>query len=441
MSKQILKSNKDQAEVTSSEDAIFDDIRPCRDDEAQEQLQIIANDESLVNGIVKLRYPILHKYLGPLIRYKVRSFIKSTVNNVHSIQDFQQLVAKAVVNMMNTTTDGVEFKGFDGFDPKKGYLFISNHRDISLDPTFVDFALHSNSFETVRIAMGDNLLKMPAANALMRLNKSFIVKRSINSMREKLKEINHLSQYIGLSMQEQHSIWIAQREGRAKDGYDRTEEAVLKMIYMYGRSKGLSFAEYMSSLNIVPVSITYEFDPNDLQKAHELHERALHDGKYQKSEFEDIKSIVKGIKGYKGRVCVIAGEPITSGFSTPTELAALIDKFIYSNYAFYPSVLIAAHKLGIAPNSAMENVKSEEIIKFMDRINAYPQELQERILQMYAAPYVSNQRVQKGEFDFVPIADPAEVPAEAAPSPAPDDAGADADSEAAPAAPAAETKA
>lgn len=415
MSAQILKSNKDKATVTSSEDAIFDDIRPCRDDEAQHELEVIANDETLVNGIVKLRFPTLHKFLGPLFRFKVRSFIRSTLKNVHTIEDFQQLVASAMRNMMATTTDGVELKGFDTLDPHKAYLFISNHRDISLDPAFIDYALHSHNLATVRIAIGDNLRKIPAATALMRLNKSFIVKRAAMSPREKLRELQHLSMYMGLSLQEGHSLWIAQREGRAKDGYDSTEEAVLKMIYLYGRSKGEDFAQYMSSLNIVPVSITYEYDPNDLEKARELHEKELH-GSYQKGELEDIKSIVKGIKGYKGRISVVAGTPITSGFSSPDELAALIDNFIYSHYEMYPSVLISAQKTGVAPEHVLDNVKSEEILKFMERINAYPSELQERILRMYAAPYVNAQRAASAS---APAGAAAEAAAEASGAVAP----------------------
>ena len=398
MTEQILKGDKAKAEVTSSEDAIFDDIRPCRDDEAPQELAIIANDEVLVNGIVKLRYPKLHKYFGPLFRYKVRSFIHNTLKNVHNINDFQQLVAQAVTKMIATTTDGVEFKGFETLDPKKGYLFISNHRDISLDPAFIDFALHQHNFDTVRIAIGDNLRKIPAATALMRLNKSFIVKRSVVSPREKLKELQHLSQYMGLSLKEKHSIWIAQREGRAKDGYDSTEEAVLKMIYLYGRSQGQDFATYMQSLNIVPVSITYEYDPNDLDKARELHEKAVN-GTYKKAEFEDIRSIVKGIKGYKGRISVVAGEPITSGFNTPAELATLIDKFIYSNYALYPSMLVSAQKLEMAPEHALDGIPSEEILKFMDRINSYPPELQMRVMKMYAAPYENYQKAMSGQLN------------------------------------------
>lgn len=396
MSDTVLKDKKDQVPVLSSEDAIFDDIRPCRDDEAPQELAKIAQDESLVTGIVRLRYPKLCKWLGPVLRLFVRRYIHKQLAHIHTIQDFQLQVAKAVESMVNETTDGLTFRGFDELDSTKSYLFISNHRDISLDPAFIDFALHLKTQRTLRIAIGNNLLKMPAATALMRLNKSFIVKRSVASPRERLKEVIHLSQYMGLSLKEGHCIWIAQREGRAKDGDDRTEEAVLKMISMYGRSLKEDFATYMSKLNIVPVSITYEFDPGDLDKARELEAKARNNGVYHKGELEDIKSIVKGIKGYKGRVTIVAGKPITSGFSTPEELAQLIDDFIYQHYELFPSVLIAAHELGLAPDEVMQDITEAEKQKFLERVHAYPAELQERVLKMYAFPYLNQQAVQQG---------------------------------------------
>ncbi len=396
MSEQVLDVN---AKVTSSEDAIFDDIRPCRDDEAHHELTVIQNDESLVNGIVRLRYPRLSKWIGPILRMRVRAYVKSAVANIHSIQDFQLQVAKAVERMIETTTDGIIYKGFEELDPNQGYLFISNHRDISLDPAFIDYALHNYHNSTMRIAIGDNLLKMPAATALMRLNKSFLVKRSITSPRELLKEVTHLSHYIGLSLSEGHSIWIAQREGRAKDGNDCTEEAVLKMLHMYGRKLDKSFGDYMRSLKVVPVSITYEYDPGDLAKAAELYERARNNGKYKKSEFEDIRSIIKGIKDYKGRVSVVAGKPIDQPFDTPAQLAAIMDKFIYEHYEMFPSVLLAAKELGYAQDSDLSGIKDDEKSKFQARMNSFPEHLRPIILQMYAYPFVNRNRARAGELD------------------------------------------
>ena len=394
MSERTLKGFEN---IKSSEDPFFDEIRPCRDEEAHDVLASIANDEALVNGIVRLRYPKAHKWFGPLLRWQVRSYIKSAISNIHSVKEFQLQVANAVSRMIATTTDGVKFVGFDTLDRSQGYLFISNHRDISLDPALIDYALHTYHAETVRIAIGDNLLRMPAATALMRLNKSFIVKRSVTSPRDRLKEINRLSLYIGLSLQENHSIWIAQREGRAKDGNDSTEEAVLKMLYMKGRMEGQSFKDYMTSLKIVPVSITYEYDPSDNDKAHELETKARNNGKYQKGELEDINSIMKGIRGYKGRVSIVAGKPIEDGFENPAELAAIIDNFIYQNYAIFPDVKLAAVKLGLADESLLKDVDPIFKTKFEERLTAIAPELHERVLKMYAYPYINQQRALRGE--------------------------------------------
>ena len=368
----------------SSEDSIFDDIRPCRDSEVKRELEKIYNDEELISGIIKFRYPLLSRLASFILKPLIRARLKKYCSTINTIADFQTKVATYMCHMMSTTTDGVEFVGFDKLDNKKGYLFISNHRDISLDPAFVDYGLHECGFQTVRIAIGDNLLRTPAATALMRLNKSFIVKRKAMSPREKLKAILQLSSYIGLSIQEGHSIWIAQREGRAKDGDDKTELAVLKMFYMYGRDKKMSFKDYMKTLNIVPVSISYEYDPSDLAKARELDELERN-GSYKKGELEDIDSIVNGIRGYKGRVRIVAGSPITDEVETPEQLAYLIDNFIYNNYAMYPSVMYAAgHK---------DNLNAQSVDVFEKRISQMPENLRKRVLSMYAMPFVNREKI------------------------------------------------
>ena len=164
------------------------------------------------------------------------------------------------------------------------------------------------------------------------------------------------------------------------------------MLNMYGRKQGKSFGEYMSSLNIVPVSITYEFDPGDVAKANELEERARNNGHYKKAEFEDIKSIIKGINDYKGKVSIVAGKPIEGGFETPAQLAAIIDKFIYLNYELYPSVMLAAYKLGLVDESMIANISAEDKAKFDQRMSEFPEHLHKRIFQMYAYPYINQKR-------------------------------------------------
>ena len=367
----------------TSNDPIFDDIRPCRDDEVQSELNKIISDDLVINSILKFRYPIFSKKFSFLLKPFVKAYLRNKVSKITSIRQFQEIVSTFMKKVVDSTTDGVELVGFDKLDKNKGYLFISNHRDISLDPAFIDLALFLSGQNTVRIAIGDNLLRMPAATSLMRLNRSFIVRRSIEAPREKLKALTHLSNYIGLSIEEGISIWIAQREGRAKDGNDKTEDAVLKMISLYGRQKKQDFKEYMGSLNIVPVSITYEYDPNDLAKAKELYEKEKN-GEYKKDEFEDIDTITRGIRGYKGHVKLVAGEPISGGFENAEELSAMIDKFIWNNYELYPSAKISA--------GVTDGVSVADREKFESRMASYPEYLRDRIKAMYAAPYYNKDR-------------------------------------------------
>lgn len=371
--------------ATSTTDSIFNDIRPCEDSEVASEIDKIIGDKKLVDDIIRYRYKLLSKGCAWLVRPFVKNALKKKFDRITTIQQFQGQVYYFMRNMIATTTSGAEYHGFDRLDRNKGYLFISNHRDISLDPAFIDMALVESGHDTVRIAIGDNLLKTQAATSLMRLNKSFIVKRSIASKHEKLHELTKLSAYIGLSVREGHSVWLAQREGRAKNGDDKTEVTVLKMLNVYGRSLGMGFKDYMKTLNVVPVSISYEYDPGDLDKARELQAKETQ-GSYTKSELEDLLSIAAGIKGFKGHVSIVAGEPVTDGFETPEELAAIIDRFIYENYRIYPSNLMAA--------KATVRQDTPEYDYFSRRINGYPQELRERVLSMYAMPYINLQKLK-----------------------------------------------
>lgn len=382
---QKVLSQTESAEVITTESSEFDDIRHYRDDEVHDAIQSILDNEELVTGIYKRIFGFLPDFLSKLGKPFIKFVLKMRFSRVRTIAQVQEYVAKFMKGIIRDTTDGFTCRGFEKLDPKKGYLFISNHRDISLDPAFIDMACYFNNLDTVKIAIGDNLLRMQVATDLMRLNKSFIVKRSVQG-RDKLKALAHLSEYIGRSIEENHNVWIAQREGRAKDGNDKTEEAILKMFYMYGKKKKLTFAEYVKTLNIVPVSITYEFDPGDTAKAKELYETEKN-GSYVKSQFEDIDSIVGGINGYKGRVNIVAGDPLTGDFETPEKLAETIDNFIYANYAMFPSCLLSA--------GVTEGVSEEEKKKFEDRISGIDPKLRDHVKKMYAAPYFNQQNAKK----------------------------------------------
>ncbi|MGF1703813.1 1-acyl-sn-glycerol-3-phosphate acyltransferase [Photobacterium makurazakiensis] len=357
---------------------IYKEIRPYNDDEVSAAIERLINDQEFINAILNYRFPQLSGVFGWFLTPIIKRFLLKKWSNVKTVDDIQKQVAKYMRGTIDHSCDGVTYTGLDKLDPKKSYLFVSNHRDIAMDPAMVNWCLFNNGFETVRIAIGDNLLKKPCATELMRLNKSFIVKRSAKGPREMMKTLGLLSGYISHSLETGNSIWIAQKEGRAKDGNDKTDPAILKMFFMEGRKRKLSFAEFMGQLNIVPVAISYENDPCDIAKAKELYQKAT-EGSYEKGEFEDIDSIIQGIVGQKRRINVSFGDVIKNGFETPDELAQVIDTQIYANYHLYPANYIAA---GQEHESATESEKQ----RFSEKYQDLPEGVISILKQMYAAP-------------------------------------------------------
>lgn len=355
----------------------FKAIRPYYDHEVGDVLQNMLYDDELISAVTQYKFPSLPKWLQQMLRPLVRIGMARELGEIESVQQFQMTIARYMAKMIARSTTKLSCSGIDQLDSDEAYLFISNHRDIAMDPAFVNWVRHQCKMSTVRIAIGDNLLRKPYVSDLMRLNKSFIVNRSAKGPREMMAAITQLSQYIYHSIiQDGESIWIAQREGRAKDGNDQTDPALLKMLHM-GQRKKLSFADNAKDLNIVPVSISYEYDPCDTAKARELAAKDQ-DGSYEKGEFEDIESIVQGITGFKGAVHVHFGDVITGDFETPEALAEEIDRQIHLNYHLHPSNHIAADQL--------DGVDAETKHKFDERFEGLSAKEQEFLRLMYANP-------------------------------------------------------
>ncbi|GEA60779.1 1-acyl-sn-glycerol-3-phosphate acyltransferase [Vibrio comitans] len=325
----------------STENDIYQEIRPYNDEEIAPAIQRLINDEEFISAILNQKFSNHAKWFQALMSPLVKLYLKNRWGKLNSIDAVQVEVEKYLKKALDSTTDDVTFEGLDKLDQNTPYLFISNHRDIAMDPALVNYGLHHTKHQTMRIAIGDNLLSKPCATELMKINKSFIVKRSAKAPREMMKVLGLLSSYIKHSLETGNSIWIAQKEGRAKDGNDFTDPAIIKMIQLEGRKRKLSFSEYVKTLKIVPVAISYEIDPCDIAKANELHQKATK-GEYKKSEFEDIDSIVKGITGYKGRINVSFGDVIDSDIDNADALANEIDRQIHDNYKLFPINLLAA---------------------------------------------------------------------------------------------------
>ncbi|KHA62398.1 acyltransferase [Vibrio variabilis] len=358
----------------------FIDIRPYNDDEIPAAIERLVNDEEFISAILQHRFSNHAGWFKALMSPLVKVYLRMKWSKLNSVETIQLEVKKYLEQTLSTTTNGVTYSGLEKLDKQESYLFVSNHRDIAMDPALVNYGLYQSEHKTVRIAIGDNLLKKPCATELMRLNKSFIVKRSAKGPREMMKALGTLSAYIKHSLDTGHSIWIAQKEGRAKDGNDFTDPAILKMFHVEGRKQKIEFSEYIKSLKIVPVSISYENDPCDIAKALELWQKAEH-GSYEKGEFEDIESIIQGIVGEKGRVHVAFGDVIDQTYDTPEALAEEIDRQIHLHYKLFPINQLAAGN---------EDVDQSVKQSLKDKLVQLPEAAQPYLIASYANP-VNNQ--------------------------------------------------
>lgn len=314
----------------------FDDIRPVFDVEVKHVIGRLLDDEAFANAV------------KPIIAPMTWDMFVGAIQSCDTVYEFQRnIVYPFVKQIIERTTDELSAVGVENFDKNNGNLFISNHRDIVLDAAFLNILFFDNDMDTSEIAIGDNLLVYPWITDLVRLNKSFIVKRKV-SVREMLATSKQLSEYIYDTIKRRNqSIWLAQREGRAKDSNDRTQTSLLKMLTLYDRSKPF---EALKSLNIVPLALSYEYDPCDYLKAKEFQQKRDNPN-HVKSKADDIENMITGISGHKGRVVFSFGNPLnnnSSDFSDITNNSELlssignyIDKEIFMNYHFYPINYIA----------------------------------------------------------------------------------------------------
>lgn len=308
------------------------DIRPFKDEEIQPSIK----------RLLKTReFNLTMQYLFP---DKDKKEIHKVLKTIKSTNDFQsKITSKAAEFIIKRSTDGYTISGCENVSNKEKYLFISNHRDIVLDSGLLNFALFQSDIETTQLAIGDNLVQTKMLAELFSLNKSFTVKRNV-PISQLLDYTLELSSYIRQTITSgESSVWLAQRQGRAKDGNDLTQGGIVKMLSI--SDEDFDFMTNFSALNIVPVSISYEYDPTDSMKIPELM-ADLEGRQYVKRKKEDIKAMISGISGFKGNVHLAIGKKITSNQLEPIskipkknerlkELANLIDQQIIYNYKLW----------------------------------------------------------------------------------------------------------
>lgn len=318
----------------------FSDIEPYSDKEFKENMTRLVTEPGFEHAV---------KYVMPDVDFQ--EFTKQLCE-VPDNETFQREVMLPFLHMLALkTTSGLTIGGLENISKEGSYTFMSNHRDIVLDASFLNYCFLNNGIPTSEVAIGNNLLIMDWITDLVKLNKSFIVKRNLKLVKA-LEAAHQLSAYIHYAILEKHqSVWIAQREGRAKDSNDRTQEALVKMLALEG---GGSTIENLKAINIVPVSISYECDPNDYLKATEFLLRRL-DPDFKKSQHDDLLSMETGLLQPKGHVHFELGKCIDSELESLSpdieknellkRICGLIDCNIHLGYKIYPINYIAYDRL------------------------------------------------------------------------------------------------
>lgn len=369
----------------------FEDIRPLNQDEVQAAIEELLASEEFRHALRYVKPDLDWDQLSAAMRAcKTKEQFKST------------LAYDAVMTVAKKTTFSLTISGRSRLpEGKPACTFISNHRDIVLDASFLNVMLYDVGYGMTQVAIGDNLLIRPWIKTFVRLNNSFIVKRGV-SVRQMLEVSDTLSAYINHTIKDtKESIWIAQREGRAKDSNDQTQPSVLKMLCMAG---GKDIIGNLKSLNLVPVAISYEFDPCDYLKAQEF-QLKRDNPEYHKTQRDDLLNMETGILNNKGRVHFTISKLINEQLDlldpnmNRNELfaavASIIDKEIYRHYRFYPNNYVAYDLLsgtrrfsdhyGLKDKKAFE----EYLQKQLDKIvipNKDENFLRKKILEMYANP-------------------------------------------------------
>ena len=388
----------------STNSDIFKDIRPYLDREVPEAIAQLLADKNFRKVVEPILKPLTWEQSSALLMESKTKY------------DFQKTVVYPIMRrLIKDTTTEMNGSNWENIDKNIARLFISNHRDIVLDAAFFNILLFDNDSDTTEIAIGDNLLIYPWIENLVRINKSFIVKRSV-SVRQMLEVSGQLSNYINDTINNRNqSIWLAQREGRAKDSNDKTQISLLKMLVLNNRANPI---DALKQLNITPLSISYEYDPCDFLKAKEF-QLKRDNPDHKKSQADDIENMYTGMVEFKGRVHFKLGNPINPQLiDIPSEIergemlqtvADIIDKEIYTNYTFYP-INYVAYDLMTDSNSFTSQYNEDDKSKFELYLNTQlakidiPEKdedfLRMKIIEMYGNTVKSYLKVKKHNITF-----------------------------------------
>jgi 1-acyl-sn-glycerol-3-phosphate acyltransferase len=393
MNTTIQKKNRSFVDVNFSiKMSKFDAIRPYYDAEVNQALQK-AIPHPMLKAMMNFAFPDVDEEVW-----------KNQLKKTHSIRDFQcNFIYEIIQKVLEKSSEGLTTSGFEKLEPNTAYLFISNHRDIILDTSLLNVTLFDHGLVMTASAIGDNLVKKDFLKSISRLNRNFIVQRGLPP-REMLQSSKLMSEYIEqLLLRENRSVWIAQREGRTKDGNDVTNSGVLKMLVMASGDKNV--IDYCKEIKIVPVSISYEYDPTDALKMPQLLAEANQEV-YIKEANEDFKNILSGIMGQKKRIHIHIGDILDSELDIIKNehsninkqiqaLTQVIDDSILKSYKLWSTNFIAYDFLYNTNQFSKHYSESEKLLferRLELKIDAKNPQMRENFLAMYANPVINKMK-------------------------------------------------
>ena len=370
-------------------------IRPFHDSEVNAAMNQILDNENFLMFLKRFIYEKEDIDAEVVLLRKIDTVLK-----------FQDKISqKFVQKIIDRTVQNFKITHFESIDKNKGYLYVTNHRDIVLDSALLQLSLFNQGFKTAQSAIGNNLVLSDLLLNIAKLNKMFLVIRD-GSVRELIENSNVLSSYISSSISQNNSVWIAQRNGRTKDGIDLTQQGLLKMLTLWGEG---SILDKIYNLNIIPAAVSYEYESCDFLKAREL--VISENGKYEKRSGEDLLSIETGLTQFKGDVNIVFGEPLNDSYEEWKKLtgndnevlkyfATLLDASILKNYILYPSNFIAADLI-LNSSKFKTHYTDEQKEKFLaycqkniDKSDVDKERFKEKFLSIYANPVFQKEKLE-----------------------------------------------
>ncbi|MDY0290299.1 MAG: 1-acyl-sn-glycerol-3-phosphate acyltransferase [Sphaerochaeta sp.] len=373
---------------------MYKDIAPYRGIDVQKAIERIIGDKS---AFLKILSGFLPSDTAEQ-RAKNEQYAQHMMGvllSVNSYKDFQEKLSVGffLPAVLQKSVDAFSFSGLENIDKETAYLFISNHRDIVLDFALINYVLIKGNRTECEMAVGDNLLTNQYITDIFKLNGGVTVRRTL-PMREKYMESIRLSSYfVELITEMNTSIWVAQKSGRAKDGLDVTTPAIIKMLHLSQKRKGGSlFSDVINKCSIVPISVSYEYDPCDIIKATEEVGR-LRRGEQPKKKYEDLISISRGLKGYKGGIHIAFGEPLNGSFTHSDQVASEIDRQIHLSYKLWPTNCFAYDYLE-QTDTFKDQYADFDSEAFLDRFKSQKEDVRLYALNAYANPVRSFLKAQ-----------------------------------------------